>query len=282
MKTLIVEDDLMTQCVLAKVLAERGHEVVSYENAEQAILAYQKEFYPLLFLDAGLPGMGGLQFCKWVRSQPNGDKIFIMVATAPGQPADTGEILTVGANDFLPKPFDVSALGVRLTIAERQMKDFFERKGLEESLLQNQEKFHRLVKTTNDGAWLLNVQFRTEYVNPQMAAMLGCQVEELAGCPLIDFVPDRARRETEELLSRQEAGEDIKCEFQFRRKDGSECAAFLSATSIRTESGEFSGALWMVADQTRSKAVEAEAQQARQEIELQTSDAKERIKQATA
>ncbi|PYM11733.1 MAG: response regulator, partial [Verrucomicrobia bacterium] len=43
MKTLIVEDDMMSQCVLAKVLTERGHEVVSYENAEQAILAYQKQ-----------------------------------------------------------------------------------------------------------------------------------------------------------------------------------------------------------------------------------------------
>jgi PAS domain S-box-containing protein len=280
MKTLIVEDDLMTQCVLAKVLAERGHEVVSYENAEQAILAYQKEFYPLLFLDAGLPGMGGLQFCKWVRSQPNGDKIFIMVATAPGQPADMGEILAVGANDFLPKPFDVTALGVRLTIAERQMKDFFERKGLEESLRQSQESFHRVVKTANDGAWLLNAQFRTEYVNPQMAEMLGCQVQELADSPVIDFVPDDARRETEKLLAHQEAGKDVRREFQFRRKDGSECAAFLSATSIRTETGEFAGAVWMVADLTRSKAVEAEAQQARKEIEVQVRDLKERIKKA--
>src|SRR5947207_571319 len=49
MKTLIVEDDMMSQCLLAKVLAERGHEVVSYDNAELAVLAYQKEFYPLLF-----------------------------------------------------------------------------------------------------------------------------------------------------------------------------------------------------------------------------------------
>ena len=113
MKTLIVEDDMMSQCLLAKILAERGHEVVSYDNAEQAILAYQKEFYPLLFVDVDLPGMDGLHFCKWVRAQPNGDKVFIMVATSSGQPEDLGEVLTVGANDFLPKPYDVGALGGR-------------------------------------------------------------------------------------------------------------------------------------------------------------------------
>ena len=46
MKTLIVEDDLMSQCLLALVLSEPGHEVVTYENAEQAILAYKSNFSP--------------------------------------------------------------------------------------------------------------------------------------------------------------------------------------------------------------------------------------------
>src|SRR5437667_8148102 len=112
LKTLIVEDDMMSQCLLAQVLTGRGHEVVSFENAEQAILAYQKQFYPLLFVDVGLPGMDGLQFCKWVRAQPDGDRVFIMVATSSGQPEDMSEVLAVGANDFLPKPYEVSALSV--------------------------------------------------------------------------------------------------------------------------------------------------------------------------
>src|SRR2546422_5172236 len=159
MKTLIVEDDMMSQCLLAQVLTERGHEVVSYDNAEQAILAYQKEFYPLLFVDVDLPGMDGLQFCKWVRAQPNGDRVFIMVATSSGQPDDMGEVLRVGANDFLPKPYDLSALDLRLTIAEKQMKQFFERKELEEALRGSQTSFLRLIKAANEGAWLLNAQF---------------------------------------------------------------------------------------------------------------------------
>src|SRR2546426_111050 len=182
MKTLIVEDDMMSQCVLAKVLTERGHEVVSYENAEQAILAYQKQFYPLVFVDVGLPGMDGLQFCKWVRAQPNGGKVFMMVATSPGQPGDMGEVLAVGANDFLPKPYEVGALKVRLSIAEKQMKEFFE------------------------------------------------------------------------------------------RKDGTECVTFLSAAPVRTESGEFRGSLWMVADLTGRKNLEAELIDTRRKSEGQVRD----------
>ena len=269
MKTLIVEDDMMSQCLLAQVLTKRGHEVVSYDNAELAVLAYQKEFYPLLFVDVDLPGMSGLQFCKWVRAQDHGDKVFIMVATSPGQPKDMGEVLTVGANDFLPKPYDVSALQVRLTIAKKQMDEFFARKELEEALRDSQTSFHRVVKASNEGAWLLNAQFHTDYVSPQMAAIIGYEVEDLANHAVMDFLPESFRRDAEQLFARQRIGEEVKREFQFRRKDGSDCLTFLSAAPVRTEGGEFKGSLWMVADLTGRKSLETELADTRRKFGAQ-------------
>ncbi len=269
MKTLIVEDDLMTQCVLAQVLTELGHEVVSYENAEQAVLAYQKDFYPLLFVDAALPGMGGLQFCKWVRSQPNGDKVFIMVAPSRGQPADMNEILEVGANDFLPKPFGPNALKVRLTIAARQMQDFFERKGLEDTVRQSQEGFHRIVKTASEGVWLLDVEFRTEYANLQIAAMLGCQVDEMAQRSVTDFFEESEREGGMPLIDELRQGKEIRREIVFRRKDGSECPALVSSAPILTAAGEFKGSLWMVTDLTKHRHLENEISQTRGKFEAE-------------
>jgi DNA-binding response OmpR family regulator len=134
MKTLVIEDDLKSQCLLAKVLAERGHEVTTFESAEQAILAYQKDFYPLVFVDAGLPGMDGLQFCRWIRSQPNGERVFVMVATEPNLPQDVSQVLELGANDFLSKPYELNGLRARLSIAEQQMDRFFEQQQLEQAL----------------------------------------------------------------------------------------------------------------------------------------------------
>jgi DNA-binding response OmpR family regulator len=134
MKTLVIEDDLKSQCLLAKVLAERGHEVTTFENAEQAILAYQQAFYPLVFVDAGLPGMDGLQFCRWIRSQPQGERVFVMVATEPNLPQDVNQVLELGANDFLSKPYELNGLRARLSIAEQQMERFFEQQQLEQAL----------------------------------------------------------------------------------------------------------------------------------------------------
>src|SRR5437016_3796181 len=272
MKTLIVEDDMMSQCLLAKVLAERGHEVVSFDNAEQAILAYQKEFYPLLLVDVDLPGMDGLQFCRWVRAQPNGDKVFIMVATSTGQPEDMEEVLGVGANDFLAKPYEIGALAVRLTIAEWEMKDFFERKQLEDALRGSQEGCNRVFKAANEGAWLLNAQFQTDYVNPQMAAMIGYPAEELVNRAVVDFLPATAQSESEQLFAQQSEGRDVKTEIRFRRKDGSECLALLSATPVRNDSGEFSGSLWMVADLTGRKNLETELAETRKKLEAEVRD----------
>jgi DNA-binding response OmpR family regulator len=141
MKALVVEDDLKSQCLLAKVLAEHGHEVTTFENAEQAILAYQKEFYPLLFVDVGLPGMDGLHYCRWIRSQPRGERSYVIAAIEPGVPADVQEVLDAGANDFLAKPYQLDQLRARLVIGERQMSQFFNRQQLEESLQNETERW---------------------------------------------------------------------------------------------------------------------------------------------
>ncbi|HYV30716.1 MAG TPA: response regulator, partial [Candidatus Binatia bacterium] len=280
MKTLIVEDDMMSQCLLAQVLTERGHEVVTYENAEQAILAYQKQFFPLLFVDVGLPGMNGLQFCKWVRSQSQGEKAFIMVATSSGEPADVSEVLAVGANDFLSKPYEVGTLNVRLSIAEGQMKEFFERQELEDSLRQRREAFDRLVHTAHEGVWLLDAQFHADYVNPQMAEILGYQVEELIHRAVIDFVAEPAQREAEQMFAEQKEGRPIQRELRFRRKDRSECLTFLSATPVRTANGEFEGSLWMVADLTQRTTLESDLADTRKGFESRVRDLTGELNQA--
>jgi DNA-binding response OmpR family regulator len=130
----------MSQCVLAKLLNERGHETVCFENAEQAILAYQKEFYPLVFVDVDLPGMDGLQFCRWLRSQPEGGKTYIMLAYTVGNPDEVHGVLGAGASDFLTRPFEVGGLKLRLDVAEKQMTAFFRETELEEELRRQTEQ----------------------------------------------------------------------------------------------------------------------------------------------
>src|SRR5437868_4247780 len=123
MKTLIVEDDAASRLIISRVLSERGHEVVACKTAEKAIEACGNEFFPLMVLDLHLPGLDGLEFCRWVRTQKWGDQPFILVATARNQAEDLQSVLLTGANDYVAKPFDIGLFKIRLAIAERQIKE---------------------------------------------------------------------------------------------------------------------------------------------------------------
>jgi PAS domain S-box-containing protein len=172
MKTLIVEDDAASRLIISRVLTERGHKVSACKTAEQAIEICKKELYVLMVLDLHLPGLDGLDFCRWVRSQTWGDQVFILVATARNQTEDLQAVLTAGGNDYLAKPFDIALLKIRLAIAERQIKEIAGRR-------QAQELNKTILRTTMDGFWLMDPSGRILDVNEAYCRMSGYDREEL-------------------------------------------------------------------------------------------------------
>lgn len=131
---LIVEDHSETRNVLDRLLCHRGHRPVQCENAEVALVRLSERFYPIILLDVQLPGMNGLELARHLRSQPDGDKYYILMATGIGSPDDLREILDAGASDYVPKPYHPDFLTVRLTIAEKQVLEIASRRRLEHEL----------------------------------------------------------------------------------------------------------------------------------------------------
>ena len=64
------------------------------------------------------------------------------------------------------------------------------RKQAEQTLRESEERYRQIVETTLEGVWVLNREFRTTYVNSQMAMMLGYSEEEMSGLTLLEFVFD--------------------------------------------------------------------------------------------
>jgi DNA-binding response OmpR family regulator len=119
MKLLLVEDDAATRLLLEELLQQQGYQVDSYESSEAAIATCMKTSYELAVLDWMLPGMDGIELCKWLRNQPWGEGLYIMMLTGRQEPADLERALEAGANDFLSKPVDPETLELRLQIAQR-------------------------------------------------------------------------------------------------------------------------------------------------------------------
>ena len=120
MKVLIADDDVTSRVVLGGVLKKFGHEVVATEDGNQAWEALQRPDAPrLAILDWMMPGLGGLEVCRLVRSLPTDQPPYIIILTSKGEKQNIVDGLEAGADDYLAKPFDAGELRARVDVGAR-------------------------------------------------------------------------------------------------------------------------------------------------------------------
>jgi two-component system phosphate regulon response regulator OmpR len=117
-KILVVDDDLRLRDLLRRYLAEQGFNVVTAENAQAMNKLWIRERYDLLVLDLMLPGEDGLSICRRLRGA--GDQTPIIMLTAKGEDVDRIVGLEMGADDYLPKPFNPRELVARINAVLRR------------------------------------------------------------------------------------------------------------------------------------------------------------------
>ena len=134
MNVLLVEDDPDLRLLIQAILAELGHDVSSFSDAETAWDAIERgQEFPLMILDWMLPGMDGLELCRRVRAGSTGADPVVIVITARQERDHLGRILDAGADDYISKPFSVDHFEVRLQIAGRTVEVKRERRKAEQS-----------------------------------------------------------------------------------------------------------------------------------------------------
>lgn len=112
MKILLVEDDLRIQEVIKEGLKDENYELVLVSSAEEAIIESKKQTFSVYILDIMLPGMNGIELCKWLRDV--GHKESILLLTAKSRVDEKLEGFRAGADDYLTKPFEVAELKARI------------------------------------------------------------------------------------------------------------------------------------------------------------------------
>ena len=112
-RVLVVEDEASIREMVALNLKMAGWEVVEAPSAERALeLMHSGERCDAALLDIMLPGMDGLSLCETIR---RGDSdIGIIIVSAKGQESDKIRGLSIGADDYMTKPFSVSELLARV------------------------------------------------------------------------------------------------------------------------------------------------------------------------
>ena len=118
---LVVDDDDGIRSLVKKYLIENNYLVTTADNAEDAEKKIKIIKFDLIILDIMMPGKSGLEFLR-----DHKKKLItpIILLTAKGEPSERIEGLEIGADDYLPKPFEPKELILRIqNIIEKTRKD---------------------------------------------------------------------------------------------------------------------------------------------------------------
>ncbi len=117
-RILVVDDDERLRDLLRRYLTEQGFNVFVAADATAMNKLWMRERFDLLVLDLMLPGEDGLAICRRLRGA--GDKTPIVMLTAKGEDVDRIIGLEMGADDYLPKPFNPRELLARINAVLRR------------------------------------------------------------------------------------------------------------------------------------------------------------------
>ncbi|GAB5459488.1 MAG: response regulator [Henriciella sp.] len=108
---LVVDDDDRIRDLTSKFLQREGHRITAAPDAAAARKLFQTFSFDLAILDIMMPGEDGLSLLKALRDEGNTTPVLLL--TARGQASDRIEGLRLGADDYLPKPFEPEELALR-------------------------------------------------------------------------------------------------------------------------------------------------------------------------
>ena len=118
-RILLIEDDPRLAAMVGEYLGKAGFHVTHAGNGSQGLTLHGRETFDALVLDLMLPDLDGLEICRRVRAR---SETPILMLTARGDAMDRVVGLELGADDYLPKPFEPRELLARLRAILRRRK----------------------------------------------------------------------------------------------------------------------------------------------------------------
>jgi DNA-binding response OmpR family regulator len=119
---LVAEDDLLSRMVLERSVVQWGYQLLSATDGEKARELLETHTVDVCIMDWEMPGLSGIQVCKWLRSNVK-NMPYVILVTGKEQPEDIQAGYEAGADDYLTKPCDLKYLRRRIaTVAEKKQR----------------------------------------------------------------------------------------------------------------------------------------------------------------
>jgi len=117
-RILVIDDDPQIRRAMRTTLTARGYQVGDARTGEEGLEELRANPYDLVLLDMNMPGMGGIETCRTIRS---GSEVAIIMLTVSNTEKDKVDALDAGADDYITKPFSMPELLARIRAALRRL-----------------------------------------------------------------------------------------------------------------------------------------------------------------
>lgn len=115
-KCLVVDDSRVIRKVSRHILETLGFAVAEAENGQVALEACDADMPDVVLLDWNMPVMSGIEFLALLRKRPGGDTPKVVFCTTENDVAHIREAISMGADEYVMKPFDHETLQIKLQL----------------------------------------------------------------------------------------------------------------------------------------------------------------------
>ncbi len=250
-KVLLIEDNQGDALLIRKMLKEvktTGFKVKHAKILNEGLEYLQNENFDIILLDLALPDSQGIE--TFHITNKNAEELPIIILTGLSDEEFAINAVAEGAQDYLVKG------EVDSRLLDRSMKYAIERNIIEDKLKKSEERYRIMVEKTQSGIFLINPFNQLNYVNQQMADMLGYKVEEMINRSVFEFMDKDGKKAFKEHLKKLDNGIGNIYELKFTGKTGSKLWALTSTNPLYKGNGEYLGCVSIITDISARKGVE--------------------------
>lgn len=168
LKVLVADDDAPTRILLKAAISQWGYVIVEAKDGEEALSIMQKENAPrILILDWLMPKLDGITLCEYLKKQLNQNPYIILLTQMTGA-TNAIKGIEAGADEFLPKPFNMAELRSRLSIGSRIIKTDEKNIQLTKIIKQLTESMTQIIENLDKGESVTNIKNQLHQITNQL------------------------------------------------------------------------------------------------------------------
>ncbi|MDY6965433.1 MAG: PAS domain S-box protein [Halobacteriota archaeon] len=187
MNVLIAEDDDISRVLLEGILKIEGFTVITSCDGAEAWEKYKDNNISIALLDWMMPRMDGVELCQHIRDAESSDDryTYILMVTAKNTAEDIVEAMTIGADDYIKKPFDKYELLARVQAGRRILES-------KQKLKESEEKYRTLIENSMDLIMVFDLDGDILLINDAGANILGEKPDYFIGKSIFGIYPEKA------------------------------------------------------------------------------------------